>query len=86
VTRFGDFLPIVQWLTLGIFIARVAHFFPTVNVNVHYVISTQKCVGQHFGPFIANSPGPNPTNHDFPNYTLICEIFLQLCAKFLTNL
>jgi hypothetical protein len=31
-------------------------------------------------------PGAHPNKHDFPNFTNICKIFLQICVKFLTTL
>jgi hypothetical protein len=31
-------------------------------------------------------PGGDPTKRDFPNFTHICNIFLQTCVKSLTNL
>jgi hypothetical protein len=34
-------------------------------------------------------PGPNPTKHDFPNFTHVCEIFLpilyEISYKFANN-
>jgi hypothetical protein len=32
------------------------------------------------------APGANSTKHDFPNFTHICNIFSQICVKFLANL
>jgi hypothetical protein len=35
--------------------------------------------------FVKNrAPGPNPTKLDFPNFALICKIFVQICVNFFT--